>query len=234
MFTNTAYYYDLIYHWKDYRKEARDLRALILEQAPQAHTLLDVACGTGEHHRYLQPHFDITGLDLEQDMVDIAAAKNPDCRYQRANMTAFATDATYDVVLCMFSSIGYVRTADKLRETLKCFAAHLNPGGIVLVEPWLQPDQWVAGKVHMHTFEREDLKICRMSQSGSEDKLSVLNFHYMIAQEGEDVLYLRERHFLGLFSIAETEAAFREAGLEVEYQAEGPMGRGLFVGRKLV
>jgi hypothetical protein len=37
------------------------------------------------------------------------------------------------VVACLFSSMGYVRT--NLDRTLACIARHLNPGGLVLIEP---------------------------------------------------------------------------------------------------
>ena len=50
MFTKSAQWYDAIYAWKDYTREAERLHALIQQHARQhATTLLDVACGTGQH-----------------------------------------------------------------------------------------------------------------------------------------------------------------------------------------
>ena len=44
-------------------------------------------------------------------------------------------DRAYDVVLCLFSSIGYVKTKSNLNRAVKCMANHLTPGGILLIEP---------------------------------------------------------------------------------------------------
>jgi ubiquinone/menaquinone biosynthesis C-methylase UbiE len=49
MFNESSKYYDLIYGFKDYRRESAFLCSLIRRVAPDAGTLLDVACGTGEH-----------------------------------------------------------------------------------------------------------------------------------------------------------------------------------------
>jgi ubiquinone/menaquinone biosynthesis C-methylase UbiE len=49
MFTQSAEFYDAIYHFKDYRAEAERLHALIQTHVRRpARTLLDVACGTGQ------------------------------------------------------------------------------------------------------------------------------------------------------------------------------------------
>src|SRR5262245_44520224 len=49
MFTKTIEYYDLMYSFKHYDEEANKIRALIRQEHPAPSTVLDVACGTGEH-----------------------------------------------------------------------------------------------------------------------------------------------------------------------------------------
>ena len=79
MFTRSATLYDLIYSWKNYRREVDHLLAIIHARVPGAKTILDVACGTGEHLRYL-PDFDRTGVDLDAELLRIARTKLPDVR----------------------------------------------------------------------------------------------------------------------------------------------------------
>jgi hypothetical protein len=59
----------------------------------------------------------------------------------------------------------------------------------------------------------------------------VLDFHYLLATPG-GVEYFTEHHERGLVTRDEYEAAFRAAGLRVAYDAEGLIGRGLFLGTR--
>src|SRR6187455_358956 len=79
MFDRSAHLYDLIYGFKDYGQEAADLVALLRARNPDASSLLDVACGTGEHLRLLRPAFaHVEGMDVEPDMLGVARAKLPE------------------------------------------------------------------------------------------------------------------------------------------------------------
>jgi ubiquinone/menaquinone biosynthesis C-methylase UbiE len=91
MFARSATFYDLIYSWKNYRQEADHLLAIIHTRLPGAKTILDVACGTGEHLRYLR-EFDRTGLDLDPELLRVARAKLPDVCLVQSDMVAFELD----------------------------------------------------------------------------------------------------------------------------------------------
>ena len=232
MFSHTAHWYDALYSFKDYRKEAGAIADLIREHHARARTVLDVACGTAEHDRYLSAAFLVDGLDLQPEFVRIAAEKNPTGHWQVADMTDFHLARRYDVVMCLFSSIGYVRTLDKVVSALSCFREHLGPGGIILVEPWFTPAQWRPGpNIYLLTGETAEGKICRMNISAREGNLSVLDFHYLIGTS-EGVRHVTERHELGLFTREDMQQCFEKARLVVSYQEPGIGGRGLYIARQ--
>ncbi len=232
MFSKIAAWYDAIYSYKNYQQESEQIIDRIRTGHPGAKTVLDVGCGTAEHDRYLAKVYQVDGLDITPEFVQIAAAKNPAGEYCCADMVGFALTKRYDVVLCLFSSIGYVKTFENVVRTLKQFKAHLNPGGIIMVEPWFTRESWHPGeKVYLQTGEREEGKICRMSVSGTEGNLAVLNFHYLLGTS-QEIEYFTERHELGLFSVEEMHKAFDQAGLSVTFDQEGLTGRGLYVARQ--
>jgi SAM-dependent methyltransferase len=229
MFTRSARFYDLIYSWKDYRRETEYLLELIRTRMTAAKSMLDVACGTGEHFRFFE-QFERTGIDLDSQLLAVARNKLPTVEFVEADMTAFSLGRQFDVVICLFSAIGYAVTIEKLNAAVLCMAEHSAPEGLLIVEPWFTPDQWMPGKASLHTGEDGDLKVSRIFASGQEGKVSANTVHYLVA-EGDKVEYFTESHRLGLFTEEEMRMAFERAGLDVEFDPVG-LGRGLYIGRK--
>ena len=161
MFSESAKYYDLVYREKDYREEAEKLRKLFNKYVPEGRTLLDVGCGTGEHLRFL-PGYQVVGIDLDPSFVRLAQEKLPGGRFQVADMGQFELGSTFDIILCLFSSIGYLANAAAILSALTCFRKHLAPRGTIFIEPWFEPDAWRTGFTSLRAAEDSDRKVCRM------------------------------------------------------------------------
>lgn len=233
MFTESPDLYDLVYAgFKDYPAEARHIAEVIRREHPAARRILDVACGTGEHARLLtEVHdFAVDGLDLDPAFVRIAAAKLTSGQVHEGDMSEFSLDQRYDAVVCLFSSIGYVRTLENVTRALDRFRAHLSPGGVILVEPWFAPGILEPGRTFLKTAERDGVSVARMSQITVEDRLSRLRFEYLIGRDGR-IEHVVELHELGLFRPDELLGCFTAVGLSAILDPVGPSGRGLYVAR---
>ncbi len=232
MFSKTAQYYDLIYSQKDYQAEVEKLVTFIGENhSPDADRLLDVACGTGHHIQYLKEHFIVEGLDLDPKLLEIARKRNPEITFHEGDMIEFDLGHKFDILTCLFSSIGYVKTQENLNKTIATMAHHLNPGGLLIIEPWFTPQDWRPGTLHAQVIDEPELKIVRMNLSLSEGSVSFFDFHYLIGTL-DGIEHFVERHELGLFETEEMKSAFTEAGLQVIHDEEGLTGRGLYIGVK--
>jgi SAM-dependent methyltransferase len=228
MFSRSARNYDAIYaSIRDYPREAAELDRLIQERRPGARTLLDVACGTGAHLEHLTG-YEVEGLDLDPEMLAVASERLPNVPFHEGDMADFDLGKRFDAVVCMFSSIGYVKTEDRLHSAIASMARHLAPGGLLVVEPWLTPEAWVDGHVSGAFVDEPELKIARMGLPQREGTVSVLDLEYLVATPN-CVERFSERHELGLFTLEQHLAAFRAAGLEADHDPEGPMGRGLYI-----
>jgi len=231
MFTDSSDIYDLVYSFKDYEKESADITQLIKNAQPECKTILDVGCGTSEHHKYLSKHFTIDGIDINKKFIDISKEKNPNGLYRVENMMKFELNKQYDVIICLFSSIGYLLTVEEIVSALKCFSKHLKPNGFLLVEPWFTKDNWQKGKLGMLPIDQEDLKICRINRSYLSGNYSILNFHYLVGTI-DGVQHFQEEHKLRLTSKEEMFNAFKLAQFDVSFDEKGLVGRGMYYGIK--
>jgi hypothetical protein len=55
-------------------------------------------------------------------------------------MQRFELGSKFDILICLFSAIGYLLTAEAILSALACFKAHLAPGGAILIEVFFEPN----------------------------------------------------------------------------------------------
>ena len=225
-----ASYYDAIYHWKDYAKESGVVREILTAQGvlPGAR-LVEAACGTGSHLVHLRGEFDVRGFDRSQEMLAAARPKLPGIELWCADMADFSVEPC-DVLLCLFSSIGYLLTLTELEAAAACFARALKPGGTLLVEPWLTREAWDPGRPMLQTYESPDLKLARAVVTGIEGEIAVMEMNWLVVERDQPVRHVVSRHEMWLCPLEVLEATFEGAGFEVSWSDQ--LGaRGLLVGR---
>lgn len=230
MYTKSAEFYDAVYSFKDYAGEVEKLEACIRQHKRSPGTqLLDVACGTGKHLSILRSKYTVEGLDIDETLLAIARERNPGVRFHHADMLEFDLGRCFDVVVCLFSSIGYTKTRPRLFQAVRAMRRHLHPGGLLVIEPWFVPGVYKPGSLHALMVDEPNLKIARMNVSGQEGEVSVIEFHYLVGK-ADGIEHFTERHELGLFSHEDYTQAMAAAGLTVIHDAQGLTGRGLYLG----
>ena len=122
--------------------------------------------------------FEVDGIDLDKKFVSLAQHKNPMGNFRQADMVDFDLGNTYDIVMCLFSSIGYVKTLDRVTHTLERFSAHINEGGLILVEPWFSPEALTPGRIFLNSSQSDDLTVVRMGYTQVQGRISNLHFEY--------------------------------------------------------
>ena len=141
---------------------------------------------------------------LDPELLAAARERLPGVPLHQADMRALDLGRTFDVVTCLFSAIGYMLDLDQLAEATTALANHVAPGGLLLVEPWLTPDAWQAGRPHALAAQDDRLAVTRMSRSGVDGRISWVEMDYLVS-DGTTLEQLSERHELGPRTLAEAE-----------------------------
>ena len=232
MFSRSADLYDAIYGFRDYAGEAAQIAARVRALLPDARTLLDVGCGTGEHVRLLADvhGFAADGLDMDAGLIAVARRKHPAGGFIVADMSRFAIRRSYDVAMSLFSSIGYLVTLDRVERAMACVRDHVRVDGVFIVEPWFAPGVLQPGREFRQSASSGDVQVDRIGRCEVDGRISRLHFDYDIRGPGGDQR-LSEVHELGLFTEAEMRAAFEAAGWQADLDSQGLTGRGLWIAR---
>lgn len=208
---------------------SKRLDEIIVRHHPDARTLLEVACGAGGFLRHLKDKYRVEGLDLNVDVLNLAATHCPEVKLHTADMLDFAIPRRFDVIACLFSSIAALCTVERMWRSIARMAAHLNPDGILLIEPFFTPETCWNRDLRMNTFDSPERKIAWMYVTEVMDKLAISEIHYLVGEK-TGVEHFTERHELGLFTDAEYREAMERVGMDVSYDPVGACGRGMYIG----
>ena len=177
----------------------RDLPAIVSEYVTGTKAL-DFGCGTGRSTRFLrQLGFNVTGVDISQEMLRIARAKDPSGDYRLVpgdNFDEFEVGA-FDFVLSSF-------TFDNIPGTNKArifrdLGALLTPKGTmigIVSSPEIYTHEWAS-------FTTKDFPENAAARSGEVVRIVVTD--HPDRRPVEDILWTAESY----------RAVYREAGLQV-------------------
>jgi ubiquinone/menaquinone biosynthesis C-methylase UbiE len=231
-YSRLAEYYDLLYGSKDYRAEVDKIHQLIQKyKTSPDNDLLDVACGTGRHAEHLKKHYNVTGLDNSDEMLRIAAQRNPDLRFVQGDMRSMNLGKKFDVVTCLFGSISYMLTYEDLAKALEAVSRHTKRGGIAVIEPVFTEESFRPGHLSIDCVDEPDVKIARVSMSRREGDVAVLDFHFLVAT-ADGVSHHSDPNRMGLFSLRRINALMEETGFTVELVEPGLVKEQILIGIK--
>jgi SAM-dependent methyltransferase len=236
VYDKSARIYDLLYVGsgiKNYPAEAAELHRIIQEACPTAKTLLDVACGTGAHLIEMQRWYTVEGVDLSPAMLAVARTRLPGVPLREADMRTFDLGKTFDAVTCLFSSIGYMHDPGELRAAVARLAAHVAPGGVLILDGWVRPDQWRDNfrPDHPDVAHDDEATVVRLSFSRRDGSITELDLHHLV-QTDAGIDYFVETHRLRLTDTDDYVSAVSDAGLKARVIPDYMPNRDRIVGTR--
>lgn len=132
-------YYHILYQDRDVREAQFFIQNLIKHlRLTKTDNILDVACGRGRHALFLAAQgFNVTGIDLSPNSIlyaqNEAAAKGINAQFYVHDMRKL-TYKKADVLLNLFTSIGYFGDKQDNTKTIEAFYDSLSSGGIAVID----------------------------------------------------------------------------------------------------
>ena len=147
IFNTYSDYYDLLYQDKDYASEVEYIHQLIQSNHPNATSILNLGCGTGNHDFFLvEKGYQITGIDFSQKNIDIASNKlltsnttDADLHFIKGDIRNIRLEKKFDIVLALFHVISYQVSNRDILAAFSTAKAHLGKNGLFIFDCWYGP-----------------------------------------------------------------------------------------------
>jgi len=158
----------------------------ILQYAGNAHSLLEVGCGTGNILQLFADRYEIAGLDISPSQLEQARKKLPGVPFYQMDMADFYLERNFDIVLCMYDAINHLLEYEDWIKTFRCVRNHLNTGGVFIFDMTMLEKlnrlSQAAGLMQQTDDVYLSVKVTKMSEN-------VANWNVKIFKRVRDNLY---------------------------------------------
>ncbi|WP_372712754.1 class I SAM-dependent methyltransferase [Ilyobacter sp.] len=218
MYQEFAKVYDKFMEFADYDGWHDFVSYVIEGNNPNAKTLLDLGCGTGEVLKRFVGEYECTGVDLSEEMLSVAEdkLKNLDKNVQLLcqNMKDLSLDRKYDIVISLFDTVNHLVSIGDLEKLFEKIKKHLETDGVYIFDV---VDRNFMDEMFPDGFfidQREDMTV--IWEHYQEGQLDYIDTTFFV--EEKDGLYKKytEKHTKKIFTHREIQMAAEKSGLHVE------------------
>jgi len=218
-----ADYYDIFYAEKPYESEAEFVH-MCLQRFSDGTTkrLLELACGTGNHAFELEKYdYKIVATDYSDDLLACArrkateASSSIDFRWQDMRSLDIP-EKSFDAVICLFDSIGYVKTNEAIMQVLQNVNRHLRSNGLFVIEFWHASAMLSSYEpVRLRRWATPEGELVRISETKLEPAKQLAKITYTINELYNDGTYasLKETQTNRYFLVQEMAGWLSSCGL---------------------
>jgi SAM-dependent methyltransferase len=228
VFGNYARYYDLLYHDKDYIGETQFIHKLIQTKAPNAATILELGCGTGNHAMLLAKEgYSVHGVDMSPEMLkgaDERCSRLPQelaakLQFTEGDIRTVRLDTQFDVVLSLFHVISYQATNADLLAAFNTAKIHLKPGGILIFDVWYGPTVLSEPpSIRVKRLEDELIQVTRIAEPVMYPNRNCVdvNYHIFIKDKQNGVIdEIKETHTMRYLFESELDLLVAQSGMKI-------------------
>ena len=215
LYTDLADWYHLLTAPAEYAEEAAFFLRLFTEaRGAPPRTLLELGSGGGNmasHYKRDVPHVTLT--DLSPQMLLLSERLNPDCEHLPGDMRTLRLDRLFDAVL-VHDAVCYLTTEAELRQAMETALLHCRPGGAAIFAPDHVRENFSASvEVGGHDDAHRGLRYLMWTwDPDPADGTYVVDFAYLLRDEGQSMRSLYDRHVCGLFGRARWLRLLQEVG----------------------
>jgi SAM-dependent methyltransferase len=218
MYGDLAWLWPIVSPPEDYVEQSELLAKIIKERSKIGPgTLLHLGCGGGHNDHTFKEHFEVTGVDISDEMLKLARDLNPEVKYRRGDMRSVRLEEVFDSVVIL-DSIDYMCTEADLRSAFVTAYEHLKPGGIFATFVEDRPGTFKQNRTKSSFRSNGNIELVFIENSYDPDPGDTsyeASFVYLLRRAGELEIHT-DKHTMGIFKLETWLRLLKEVGFSVE------------------
>lgn len=175
--------------------------------------VLDLGCGSGSLTTIMaEKGYDMIGVDISPEMLDMAREKNPGILYLNQDMREFELYGTVDVIYSSFDCINYITNKNDVKKIFKLVNNYLNYGGLFIFDiNTVHKLKNVLGN-NTFVFDKDDVYL--VWQNDYYNKIATFYLDMFYKTDGKYERFYEE-HYERAYEIDEIKEMMKFSGLEL-------------------
>lgn len=226
LYDEKAELYDLLYSYKNYEKEVANLVKLAnsnLKVYGKKINILDLACGTGEHLKFMTKHFPnamFDGVDLNSGAIQLAKMKMKKkikINFSNDDMLSYLQKSKkeYNLITCLFSSIQYITNPTELRNFFKETYKHTTLNGVFIFDLRYAIDNWRINQIVSSTYHSDKIDVTMIGMPFVKNRVVTWNPAIIWKKNGMLDMTV-DKHEIYLYSVNEMRQWLEDVDYSVE------------------
>lgn len=126
-------FYDKMMDYVDYDSWIKFINERI-STSKSIEKVLEIGVGTGEILSRLSKQYQVEGLEISDEMINITSEKFPNLNVKKLNVLELREVNRYDVVIAIFDVLNYLKSLEELGTCFKNVESSLTSGGVFLFD----------------------------------------------------------------------------------------------------
>ncbi|HJY46195.1 MAG TPA: class I SAM-dependent methyltransferase [Propionibacteriaceae bacterium] len=239
LYGDLASWWPLISRPEEYTEEAAFAASLLRTAKPPTRTVLELGSGGGNNAFHLKREFEMTLVDLSEEMLAVSRQLNPECEHLRGDMRTLRLGRQFDAVF-VHDAIDYMTTEADLRQAVSTAYEHCREGGVAVFVPDDITENFESG-IDFGGHDAPDGRGARYLEWSSDpdpgDTCTRTEFAFMLRGSDGTVQVVHDTHDFGLFPRGLWLQVLIDVGFRArsvaEVTSEDRLPRELFVGTRV-
>ncbi len=224
IYTSLAPIYNEIMKDVDYEDWADFIDAIIQEHRPEAVSVLELACGTGDVAMFLEELecYDITATDYSSQMLEIGRSiadfRKMGITWKEVDFLNIDLDQQYDIVLSLFDSVNYILKDEDVLRLFENVEKVMHENSLFIFD-FTTPahSEYVASLLNDEGITPDNIRFERRSFYIPTEKIHVNEFDIEFLDKDKQTVLKRERevHRQRIFELDEIKNLVDRSNLEL-------------------